>query len=154
MKAFFAFFAFISSLLIIEGWDTAKMTQNSEKVVLSKTIKLFNGKNLDGWYTFVRNRGRDIDPKKVFTVNKGLIRISGEEYGCITTNEEYGDYKLIVEFKWGTQTYSPGIAVFFYIPLVLTEAIRTFGCIQLNARSLKEVPVTFWWWEMRAISLP
>ncbi len=109
MKAFFAFIVFISSLLIIESWDTAKMTQNSEKVVLSKTIKLFNGKNLDGWYTFVRNRGKDIDPKKVFTVNKGLIRISGEEYGCITTNEEYGDYKLIAEFKWGTQTYSPRV---------------------------------------------
>src|SRR5665647_2210268 len=106
-KVFLASFAFLSSLMIIEGCSTAKTSQNSGNIVGSKTINLFNGKNLDGWYTFIQNRGRNIDPKKVFTVHDGLIRISGEEWGCITTNEEYGDYKLVVEFKWGNQTYAP-----------------------------------------------
>ena len=46
-----------------------------------KTIKLFNGNNLDGWYTFLQNRGRNNDPKHVFTVRDGMIRISGEEWG-------------------------------------------------------------------------
>ena len=46
-----------------------------------KTIELFNGQNLDGWYTFLKERGRDNDPKNVFTVNDGIIRISGEEWG-------------------------------------------------------------------------
>lgn len=74
-----------------------------------KPIKLFNGKNLKGWYSYLEKRGKDQDPKKVFTVEKGMIRISGEEYGCITTNDEFKDYKLTVEFKWGEKTFEPRI---------------------------------------------
>ncbi len=72
-----------------------------------QTIQLFNGSNLDGWYTFLQNRGRNNDPKKVFTVNNGMIRISGEEWGCITSNGKYENYRLVVEFKWGEKTYEP-----------------------------------------------
>jgi hypothetical protein len=72
-----------------------------------KTTHLFNGQNLDGWYTYLKGRGRDTDPQKVFTVDKGLLRISGEEFGCITTNKEYDNYKLTVAFKWGNKTFPP-----------------------------------------------
>ena len=70
----------------------------------TKTIRLFNGRNLDGWYPFLQNRKRNEDPNKVFTVKKKMIHISGEEYGVIVTNEEYENYTLIVEFKWGKKT--------------------------------------------------
>ena len=72
-----------------------------------KTIQLFNGQNLDGWYIFLKDRGRDNDPKNVFTVNDGIIRISGEEWGCITTNDEFENYHLITEFKWGEIAFEP-----------------------------------------------
>lgn len=77
--------------------------KNSQK----SQIQLFNGKNLEGWYTFLKVKGRNNDPNKVFTVQNGMIRISGEEFGCITTNDEYDNYKLVVEFKWGEQTFAP-----------------------------------------------
>jgi hypothetical protein len=80
------------------------------ELVKEKTIKLFNGKNLDGWYTFLQNRGKNNDPKKVFTVTEGMIRISGEEWGCITTNEEFENYRIVAEFKWGDKTYEPRLA--------------------------------------------
>jgi len=70
-------------------------------------IELFNGRNLDGWYTFLNGRGRDNDPKKVFTVKDGLLHISGEEWGCITTNNEYENYKLTVEYRWEGPTHAP-----------------------------------------------
>lgn len=70
-------------------------------------VQLFDGHSLNGWYTFLQDRGRDNDPKKVFTVRDGMIRISGEEWGCITTNAEYEDYKILLEFKWGELTYEP-----------------------------------------------
>ncbi|MGE5418719.1 MAG: DUF1080 domain-containing protein [Chloroflexota bacterium] len=73
----------------------------------SAAVKLFNGKNLDGWYTFIKDRGKNNDPKKVFTVAGGVIRISGEEFGCITTNEEFENYRLVAEFKWGDETFAP-----------------------------------------------
>lgn len=69
-----------------------------------KTIQLFNGKNLDGWYTWLREN-RYQDPKQVFTVRDGQIRISGEEWGGIATRQAYRDYHLIVEWRWGTKTW-------------------------------------------------
>jgi hypothetical protein len=74
-----------------------------------KKINLFNGKNLDGWYTFIKGKGKNNDPGKVFTVKDGMIRISGEEFGCITTNDEFENYKLVAEFKWGEITYPPRV---------------------------------------------
>lgn len=81
--------------------------QGAKEKAKGKTIKLFNGSNLNGWYSFLQHRGRNNDPKKVFTVHEGMIRISGEEWGCITTHNEYEDYKIHLEFKWGEQTYAP-----------------------------------------------
>jgi hypothetical protein len=75
----------------------------------SKTIQLFNSQNLEGWYTFLQHSGKNHDPKNVFTVKDGMIRISGEEWGCITTNEEYENYRLVTEFKWGEKTFEPRI---------------------------------------------
>lgn len=71
----------------------------------TETIHLFNGRDLKGWYTFIKDRGKDDDPNRVFTVKGGVLRISGEEWGCITTDEMYADYRLEMEFKWGEQTY-------------------------------------------------
>ncbi len=105
-KVFLASFIFLYSWMM-EGCRTAKTSQNSRNIVHSKIINLFNGKNLDGWYSFIKHRGRDNDPKKVFTVHDGSIHISGEEYGSIITKEEYDNYKLVVEYKWGTHTYAP-----------------------------------------------
>lgn len=83
------------------------IAENEPNDSTGQQLPLFNGKNLDGWYTFLRGRGRHDDPKKVFTVKDGLIRISGEEWGCITTNDEYENYRLVTEFKWGEITYPP-----------------------------------------------
>ncbi|MBE9518715.1 MAG: DUF1080 domain-containing protein [Bacteroidetes bacterium] len=70
-------------------------------------VQLFDGHTLNGWYTFLQDRGRDNDPLNVFTVSDGMIRISGEEWGCITTDAEFENYKIVVEFKWGDLTYAP-----------------------------------------------
>ena len=94
----------LSLLLIV---ISAGFSQSQSKSDIKNKVTLFNGKNLDGWYTFVQNRGRDIDPKNVFTVQNGMIRISDEEWGGITSNEEFENYRLIVEFKWGGKTFAP-----------------------------------------------
>lgn len=70
-------------------------------------IKLFNGKDLTNFYTFLKDIGKDKDPHKVFTVVDGMIRVSGEDFGCFTTEKDYENYHLVVEFKWGQKTYPP-----------------------------------------------
>jgi hypothetical protein len=41
----------------------------------------------------------------VFTVTDGMIHISGDGYGCITTSKRYRDYHMIVEYKFGERTW-------------------------------------------------
>ncbi len=89
--------------------QTAAETLKNNHLVRQQTVPLFNGKNLDGWYTYLNKQGRDKDPDQVFKVEKKQIHISGYEYGCITTNKEYEDYDLEVEFKWGDKTHAPRV---------------------------------------------
>jgi hypothetical protein len=76
----------------------------AEPITPAKKMQLFNGRNLDGWYTWSRD-SKYADPKAVFTVADGVIRIPGEEWGGIATREEYRDYHLIVEWKWSGATH-------------------------------------------------
>jgi len=84
----------------------AHLAMGQDSAKSAAAIHLFNGKNLDGFYTFLRDRGRDNDPNKVFTVADGMIHITGQEWGCITTHDEYENYHLVAEFKWGNQTHA------------------------------------------------
>ncbi len=69
-----------------------------------ETMSLFNGRDLDGWYSWLKEN-KHADPNKVFSVQDGMIRISGEEWGGIATRQTYRDYHLIVEWKWGGPTH-------------------------------------------------
>lgn len=55
--------------------------------------------------------GLNKDPLNVFTVikekNEPVLYISGQMYGGLSTKEEYGDYHLNVQFKWGEKKYEP-----------------------------------------------
>ncbi len=79
----------------------------SRDIAVSPTdgpIKLFNGRNMEGFYTWIRDQTYS-DPNKVFTVKDGMIHISGNGYGGMITNKSYRDYHLIVEFRWGEKTW-------------------------------------------------
>jgi hypothetical protein len=69
-----------------------------------KVIQLFNGKDLAGFYGWLKDT-RYEDPRQVFSVQDGLLRISGEVDGYLATTKEYRDYHLIAEYKWGTRAY-------------------------------------------------
>jgi hypothetical protein len=69
-----------------------------------KAITLFDGKTLGDTYTWLKDTKRE-DPRKVFTVSDGMIHVSGDGYGCITTNQRYRDYHMVVEFKFGERTW-------------------------------------------------
>lgn len=66
----------------------------------------FNGKNLDGFYTYLHNNKYE-DPDGVIQVKDGNIVISGKEYGGINTKDEYSNYHLVTEWKWGEKTWAP-----------------------------------------------
>jgi hypothetical protein len=75
----------------------------------SEPIQLFNGKDLTNFYTWLVNLKYD-DPDKVFTVVDAIdgapaIRVSGQHYGAFITKEEFSDYHLVAEFRWGLATW-------------------------------------------------
>jgi hypothetical protein len=94
---------------------------------------LWNGKNLDGWTTWMQAPsptsevpglkrdetgkylepiGSGRDPLKVFSVSEDVdgrsaIRISGEAFGELRTKESFTDYHLKFQFKWGEKKWPP-----------------------------------------------
>ena len=71
-------------------------------------IKLFNGKNLDGLYTWLSDKKYE-DPGKVFTVEDGMLRISGDGFGYVATKDCYKNYHLVAEYRWGGKTWQSRI---------------------------------------------
>ena len=66
-----------------------------------KREKLFNGKDLSGWYVKLNGQPKGSDTNKVFTVTKeGTLLVSGDGAGYIATEKEYGDYRLSLEYRF------------------------------------------------------
>src|SRR5688572_5066023 len=81
-------------------------------------VSLFNGKDLSGWDTWLGkpNGGKEPvglnkDPSKVYTVvevdGQLAIRISGEIFGALTSQQELENYHLKLDFKWGEKKWPP-----------------------------------------------
>jgi hypothetical protein len=70
-------------------------------------IALFNGKDLSGWYSFLKINGQRNDPDTVFSVTDAMLHITGKEFGYIVTEKNYSNFHLVAEFKWGEKKYPP-----------------------------------------------
>lgn len=90
--------------LVLQQHKDRALFVNLDKVF--KVIHLFNGKNLDGWYTYVDSIGVDKDVSS-FKVQKGAIHIDGPRMGYIATKGSFDNYYLKVVFKWGDKKYAP-----------------------------------------------
>jgi hypothetical protein len=74
----------------------------------AREMRLFNGKNLQGWYTFFPSKGVNSDPERIISVeNDGVIRVTGKEFGYFATTDEYAGYHLSFEVKWGEKKWPP-----------------------------------------------
>ncbi|MSU72719.1 MAG: DUF1080 domain-containing protein [Opitutus sp.] len=78
----------------------------------TKPIILYDGKtvaDLSQFYTWLGPLGYT-DPNRVFTVVDALdgapaIRVSGQDYGGIVTRQNYRDYRMVLEYRWGAATW-------------------------------------------------
>ena len=98
------FFSFAFTVLLIIGRCGAAAESVSS---VKNTVKLFNGRDLSGFYTWLVDTKRE-DPREVFTVTNNMIRISGKGLGYLATDVEYGNFHLVAEFRWGTHNWSWG----------------------------------------------
>jgi hypothetical protein len=70
-------------------------------------VHFLSGHDLTSFYSFLKGFGTNCDPDKVFTMSNGVLRVSGQYFGYLATREQYSDYRLVAEFKWGEQTWEP-----------------------------------------------
>ncbi len=76
-------------------------------------ISLFNGKDFNGWYTYLESSGKNKDPKAVFKVENGMIHIldvpmsdGRSDNGYLATNQDFADVRIHAEYKWGVKRSS------------------------------------------------
>jgi hypothetical protein len=76
--------------------------------------QLFDGKSLDGWYVQIQNQKTNEDPEKYFQVDDGVIHVYKDQVegrpvpnGYLATEKEYANFRLRMEFKWGTKKFKP-----------------------------------------------
>lgn len=72
------------------------------------TIKLFNGKNLEGW-SFYTTEAKNENPG-LFEVVGGMLKIAGGKegkayLGGMITSRSYSNYRLVVDYRWGGPTF-------------------------------------------------
>ena len=71
-----------------------------------EVLRLLDGESLgDPLYTFLGESGKDSDPDGVFTLESGVLRISGQHRGYLATRESFSNYRLVGEFRWGEKTW-------------------------------------------------
>ena len=75
---------------------------------------LFNGLNLAGWYTFFHQHGRNAAPDHIISIDNDVIHLyrdapkgSPVMKGYIATENEYGNYHLRLQYRWGKKQFEP-----------------------------------------------
>ncbi len=92
----------------------------------SKSIQLFNGRNLDGWIPYLwdakeKKQDTTTPVSGVWTVKDGVLHCTGKPVGYIRTVDEYDNYRLSLEWRWpeGTERGNNGVLVHTTTPNAL-----------------------------------
>ncbi|HQK75592.1 MAG TPA: DUF1080 domain-containing protein [Candidatus Hydrogenedentes bacterium] len=101
-------------LAMVSGWVVVGCLANANAgqaadTVAGPAVPLFNGKDLDGWHMYLKDP--DVDPKTVWDVRDGAIWCKGEPFGYLRTKQEYGNFKLVVEWRWPGEPANSGVLV-------------------------------------------
>ncbi len=111
MNAFSRLLAILLVTAVITGCRSSETDTPT-----SEWTPLFNGEDLTGWETWLSFQpeaadttflGLNNDPRGVFTVVDGTIRISGQDWGALTSEDAFENYHLRLDFKWGDKQWPP-----------------------------------------------
>ena len=131
LKALMALFV-CGTIFLSCSNSASKEKKTSDVSISDDWAILFNGEDLEGWYTYQKQPestsevaglarteentylepiGLNRDPLNVFTVvtedGAPAIRISGEVFGILVTEKEFENYHMTLQFKWGKAKHPP-----------------------------------------------
>ncbi len=79
--------------------------------VFSQTIQLFNGKDLNNWYSDVPAKDKDSTIKASFIIRNGLLVSMGRPEGHLITKDIYENYRLTVQYRFAGKPGNCGVLV-------------------------------------------
>lgn len=95
---------------------TPKQPATPASPLSKQVVDLFNGRDLAGFH--VRSPRKDgaaggesaanlAAAQNMFSVRNGTIHATGQHIAALVTDEEYSNYRLTLQFKWGDHTWPP-----------------------------------------------
>jgi hypothetical protein len=95
-------------------------TASAQDVVTpTKTIALWNGKDLSNWVPDVPKKDTDESAPASFVVRGNLLVSMGEPQGHLITRQAYRDYRLVVEYRFPGKAGNCGVLVHASTPRAL-----------------------------------
>ncbi|MBC7889781.1 MAG: DUF1080 domain-containing protein [Ferruginibacter sp.] len=97
-------------------FEEAKNGDYNDYVFLVKNIipvtgkpfhKIFNGRDLTGWHSFLNKIGKNKDPNNNFRIENEMLHVIGKDLGYAITEKAYRNYHFKVDFKWGEKRWPP-----------------------------------------------
>ena len=131
--------------ILIVGFNLIFIWVNAQQ---TKMKPLFNGKNLDGWYSFLVTKGKNNDPEKVFTVEIGLLHISKKEFGYICNEKIFKDFTWKLNLNGEKKNFLPGTSTLLkqimgFVFMFNSMKKIPYGQNLSNARYRKEMSVIY-----------
>ncbi|TDW49879.1 uncharacterized protein DUF1080 [Flavobacterium sp. 270] len=86
----------------------------------------------DDWYAFTKANTARQEPSKVYEFTDGMIRMYGEENGCLMTKKSYKNFELTLEYRWNLEEKyktksTKNSGVMYNIPLDASDKIWPKG---------------------------
>jgi hypothetical protein len=100
----------ILTLLITGVVSATDKKKDKKKAEIPKgAVVLLKENKLDNWVFKLKDNS--FDPAAVFTLNKGVLHITGNPFGYMRTREVYSDYDLHVEWRWPVEPSNSGVFI-------------------------------------------
>ncbi len=98
----------------------------------SKTVSLFNGKDLAGWHSDIPHRDKNPNAKPTFIVREGNLVSLGSPGGHLITDAKYSNYRLHVEYRFAAKPGNCGVLAHASTPRALYKMFPKSVEVQMN----------------------
>ncbi len=91
----------LSSLLLLVAAAVCASHPAQDEEKKGDPIPLYNGKDLQGWVRYSNDENANLDELYKIEPFEKFIIIKGKPMGYLITEEEYENYQLSLEWRWG-----------------------------------------------------
>ncbi len=87
---------------------------------------------MDDWYAFTKTNTAQQKPSDIYEFKDGMIRMYGNDNGCLMTKKSYKNFELTLEYRWNLEekyktNSTKNSGVMYNIPLDASDRIWPKG---------------------------